>query len=197
MRVLLFGKPRDHRISDQPRGSGDKYPPHEQWRSYPIKFGLYCKLVYDCIVTRRKTEKRRLVMEQRPTPEQSLQLINDMMAQARRSHQKVNFYFLLWGVLFALAGIAAHVLFRSGWEFHWIVWPIAGVLGGIISGVRGSREGKQQHSSTFMDRVHQWLWISYVITLVLMIIALVKLRIDPNPFVLLLTALPTFVSGAL
>ncbi len=136
-------------------------------------------------------------MEQRPTPEQSLQLINDMMAQARRSHQKVNFYFLLWGVLFALAGIAAHVLFRSGWEFHWIVWPIAGVLGGIISGVRGSREGKQQHSSTFMDRVHQWLWISYVITLVLMIIALVNFRIDPNPFVLLLTALPTFVSGAL
>lgn len=136
-------------------------------------------------------------MEQQLTPEQSLRLINDMILQAKRSHQKVNFHFLLWGILFALAGVAAHVLFRSGSQFYWAVWPAAGVLGGVISAIKGSRETPVHHAGTMMDRVHKWLWISYVITLLLMLVAVVKFRQDPNPFVLVLTGLPTFASGAL
>ncbi len=136
-------------------------------------------------------------MEHTPTPEQSLKLINEMMLQAKRSFQKVHFHFLLWGVLFALAGFASHFLIAAGSQYHWLVWPTAGVIGGIITAIKGSRDGKATSAVTMMDRVHQFLWLSYVLTLVLLIIALVKNRIDPNPFVLVLTGLPTFVSGAL
>ncbi len=136
-------------------------------------------------------------MEQHPTPEQSLKLIQDMMLQAKRSFHKVHFYFLLWGILFALAGISAYVIASTGSPYSWVVYPAAGIIGGIISGIRSGREGRAQHATTTMDRVHQWLWISYLITLLLLIIALVYLRVDPNPFVLILTGLPTFASGAL
>jgi uncharacterized membrane protein HdeD (DUF308 family) len=131
------------------------------------------------------------------TPEQSLRLIDETIREAKHSHMKVNFYFLLWGVLFALAGIAAYVLAISGWEYNWVVWPLTGIIGGIISGVHGSREGRKQQVSTMMDRVHQWLWTAYLITLLLLIVGLVTSRVDPNPFVLLLTGLPTFLSGLL
>ena len=131
------------------------------------------------------------------TPSQSLQLIQDMVRQAKQSFQKSNFYFLLWGVLFALAGVVDHLLMRSGVELHWVVWPVMGVLGGIISGVHGAREGRRQGAMTWMDRVQMWLWGSYTVTLVLLIVAAVSWGRDPNPFVLLLTGLPTFVTGAL
>ena len=71
------------------------------------------------------------------------------------------------------------------------------VLGGIISGVHGAREGRRQGAMTWMDRVQMWLWGSYTVTLVLLIVAAVSWGRDPNPFVLLLTGLPTFVTGAL
>jgi uncharacterized membrane protein (GlpM family) len=136
-------------------------------------------------------------MEQRPTPEQSLKLIEETILKARRSHMKVNFYFLLWGALFALAGIVAYALAMAGSVYNWVVWPLTGIIGGIISSVHGSRADRQQHAITLMDRLHQWLWIGYLITLLLLIMGLVANRVDPNPFVLLLTGLPTFVSGML
>ena len=138
-----------------------------------------------------------LTMETEMTPSQSLQLIQDMVRQAKQSFQKSNFYFLLWGVLFALAGVVDHLLMRSGVGLHWVVWPVMGVLGGIISGVHGAREGRRQGAMTWMDRVQMRLWGSYTVTLVLLIVAAVSWGRDPNPFVLLLTGLPTFVTGAL
>lgn len=136
-------------------------------------------------------------MDRTPTPEQSLRLIEDTIHQARRSYQKINFYFLVWGILFACAGVAAYMLQQQDVHYHFLVWPFAGIIGGIISGIKGKRDGERSQVVTLMDKVHQWLWMAYVITLVIMIVALVKLRMDPNPFVLVLTALPTFVSGTL
>jgi MFS family permease len=136
-------------------------------------------------------------MEHPITPEQSLRLIEETILQAKRSYQKVNFYFLLWGTLFALAGIGAWLMATMGSPWSWVVYPIAGIIGGIMSGVYTDRVGKERRVVTMMDRVHQWLWIGYIVTLLLMLIALVSAGLDPNPYVLLLTGLPTFVSGAL
>ncbi len=131
------------------------------------------------------------------TPTQSLQLIQDMVRQATQSFQKSNFYFLVWGVGFAVAGVLDHVLLRAGVELHWMVWPVMGLLGGVASGIHGAKEGRRQGVLTWMDRVQMWLWGSYTITLILLIVAAVSWGRDPNPFVLLLTGLPTFVTGAL
>lgn len=131
------------------------------------------------------------------TPSQSLQLIQEMVQQARQSVQKSNFHFLAWGVLFALAGVVDHLLIQRGLEAHWLVWPIMGVVGGVLSGVHGARQGRRQQVTTLMDRVQMWLWGSYTVTMVLIIVAAVAGGLDPNPYVLLLTGLPTFVTGAL
>lgn len=136
-------------------------------------------------------------MDQELTPTQSLQLIQEMVKQATQSFQKSNFYFLVWGVAFSLAGVTDHLLHTAGVAMHWAIWPLMGILGGIISGVHGAREGKRQGVMTWMDRVQMWLWGSYTVTLILVIIAAVSWGRDPNPFVLLLTGLPTFVTGAL
>lgn len=131
------------------------------------------------------------------TPEQSLRLIDATIREAKRSFHKVHFYFLLWGVLFALAGIASFALMRAGVALHWLVWPAAGVVGGLVAGAHGARQGRQQGASTAMDRLQQWLWSAYVLTLVVLVVGAVMARLDPNAVVLVLTGLPTFVTGAM
>ncbi len=136
-------------------------------------------------------------MENQLTPAQSLDVINQMVAQAKRSFQRSNFFFLLWGVLLASAGIADHYLRSNGIKTNGAVWGIASVIGGVVSVVYGYREGKKRGVSTVMDRVQSAIWGTFGITMVLIIIGTVSHHINPNPYILLLTGLPTFTTGAL
>lgn len=132
------------------------------------------------------------------TPEQSMQVINQMISNAKQSFSKVSFYFLLWGVLFIFAGIAEFVLGQViGWQHPWIGWPIAGTIGGVVASIKGARDGKKAGASTYMDRVFAFLWGAFTFTLVLIIVGSVHLHTDPGPFIMIMTGLPTFVSGGL
>ena len=136
-------------------------------------------------------------MDKTLTPEQSLRLIDETIREAKRSFQKIHFYFLLWGILFALAGVASYVLMRAGSTWHWVGWPVMGILGGIIAGVHGAREGRKQGAITTMDRVHMWLWTASTISLLLLLVGLLARGVDPNPYILVLIGMPTFITGAL
>ena len=73
-----------------------------------------------------------------------------------------------------------------------------GILGGILSFLHGSREGRKQQVKTTMDRVIMWLWFAFVITmLATMIGAGVAGYETPVGSIMILTGLPTFVSGQL
>lgn len=130
------------------------------------------------------------------TPQQSMELISEMIASAKQSFMKMNFYFLLWGVLLALAGLTEFLL--AGYiSYPWVVWPIVGLIGGTVAGVHGAKQGKTAGASTFADRVYMWLWMAFVFTLVVFIVGAVSMAVDPGPFIMLLTGLPTFVTGAI
>lgn len=131
------------------------------------------------------------------TPAQSMEVIHRMIVEAKQSAQRSNYYFLLWGMLFALAGLVDHVLHQQGITLHWLVWPAMGIIGTVGSSVHGAREGRRQGVMTMMDRVQMWLWIAFTVVLVLMIVLLVAKGLDPNPFVLVLTGMPTFITGML
>ena len=62
---------------------------------------------------------------------QSIEIMANMIQASRKSLHKVSFYFILWGLLLVPAGIAEFLLRESG--SAWMVWPIVGTLGGIIS----------------------------------------------------------------
>ena len=130
------------------------------------------------------------------TPEQSLRLIQSMIGQAKRSFSRVSFYFLLWGVLLTLAMLATYFLRdQPGAVGQGAPWGAAGVLGGIISGVRGAREGRSAPVSNPMDGLLGWLWSSFIITMIITIVLSVTSGRDPGPMITLLTGIPTFMTG--
>lgn len=129
------------------------------------------------------------------TPEKSLDIINSMIQDAKRNYQAVNIYFLLWGTLLSLSGIADYILeHHIHMKQHWVVWIIQGVIGGITSGIIGKRQ-TQNATPTMIDRIITALWSTFSIVLALIIFTAVKLDANPAPFIMMVTGLPTLVTG--
>jgi hypothetical protein len=135
-------------------------------------------------------------MEQTLSPQESLRLIESMIGQARRNFSRMSFYFLLWGFLLIAAMVVTFLLRNSvsGWQ-HGAAWGVAGTLGGIISAVRGAREGRTELVSNPMDSTIGWLWSAFVITMILLIAFSVRSQVDATIAITMLTGLPTFITG--
>lgn len=132
------------------------------------------------------------------SPTESLGIIGDMIDQARFNFSKNSFYFLMWGCL--LIGAAAfQLLGKTAFptELFWIGWPIAGIIGGVISGLQGKRIADQVGHQTHIDNMYSAVWVIYFITLILLLPALVTNGIDPSGYVMILTGLPTVFTGKL
>ena len=62
---------------------------------------------------------------------QSIEIIESMFKESKKSLHRNSFYFIIWGLLLVPAGIAEYLLFEN--ENFWMIWPAVGILGGIIS----------------------------------------------------------------
>lgn len=128
-------------------------------------------------------------------PVESLQVINEMIEKAKRSFSHVSFYFLMWGVLLVIAGVVEYILKQVvHYEYFFIGWPALALIGVIIAIFRG-RQYERNQPSTYTDKIFGYLWGSFGVTLILLIIGTVSNDISPTPFILLLTGLPTCASG--
>ncbi|MBL7950305.1 MAG: hypothetical protein JNM62_01180 [Flavobacteriales bacterium] len=137
-------------------------------------------------------------MDANLTPEQSLKLIESMIGQAKRSFHRMSFYFLLWGVLLTLAMVAQLFSAQFGISDRGYGWGAASIVGAVASAIYGAREGRREQVETMADRVVMWLWIGFVITLLATGIgAGVAGYSTPVGSIMILTGLPTFVTGQL
>lgn len=137
-------------------------------------------------------------MDTQFTPSESLQLIERMIAQSKQSFNRYSFYFLLWGILLVAAMVVNYVLVAQGNDLGPMAWPVVGVLGGVISGIHGARERKQLHQANAMDRLIKWLWVGFLATLFTTMVGSVSsVGFVSVGSIMLLTGLPTFVTGQL
>lgn len=137
-------------------------------------------------------------METIATEKQSLDIIYNMIQKAKQTFHKTSFYYLLWGWLMTIAGIGEYVLSNLvETPLFWLVWPILGFSGGIITMIYSIKQGKQTKAKGYLDEVFLYLWVAYGVTLVFLIIGLVLNNVSPTAYVIVLTGLPTFASGRL
>lgn len=134
-------------------------------------------------------------MNQEMTGQESLQIINQMIREARKNLSETSIFFLIWGGLLAAAGLVEFLLIKQGFSAPYIVWPIAGVSGGIISSVIGKKMSIEKGMSTLWDRMSFALWTSFFITLVIFIACCVISDINPGAYIMVLTGLPTITTG--
>lgn len=129
------------------------------------------------------------------SPHQSLDLIQSMINQAQGNLMKNSFYFILWGWAIFLANLGMYGLYKfSDFPYPYLVWLIA-IPAWVITMVYGSRQGSQAGKKTHLDRINMWLWISFGLSIIPFIIFMQKIGFNVNPVVLVLTAIPTFLTG--
>jgi uncharacterized membrane protein HdeD (DUF308 family) len=132
--------------------------------------------------------------EKEMNPEESLAIIHAMINKARFNFSRGSFYFITWGILLFIAAIFEYVAQQSEMELFYLGWPIAGLVGGIASAVYGSKS-RANGPNTHLDKIYSAIWITYFFTLILFIIGMGLNRINPGPYIMLITGLPTFLTG--
>jgi uncharacterized membrane protein SirB2 len=129
------------------------------------------------------------------SPEDSLRVINEMIAQAKRDYEHKSFFFLLWGWLLFLTGIGIFLLMDRYPQYPNGLWFVQGIIGGVVSSIYGARQAKRSNVDSHVNRIIQYIWIAFGITLFFIIFAAVQSGVNSIPMVLITTAFPTFLTG--
>lgn len=134
------------------------------------------------------------------SPEQSLQLISQMITEAKKEITDNGFLYLLWGWLVFIAAVSNFVLLKFEYEYAFISWPTLMPLGGIISIIYGFTQKKKnaKKTKTWVDHVFMYTWIAFAVTLMITLSAAYKLGWETiYPFIMLLYGIGTFISGGI
>lgn len=126
--------------------------------------------------------------------QESLDLITTMIRQAKDNIQKNSFYFLLWGWVVVLAHIGVFILLQTGYPKPYLIWLIT-IPAAFISMYYGYRSDKKRGHTTIIGQIILWIWVSFGITILSLIFFGADINYQLNPLILLVSAIPTLVSG--
>ena len=140
-------------------------------------------------------------MEKQIDEQMSLNIIREAIENAKSNFKENGFFYLLWGWLVLSASLLEFGLIRYvETPFHWLGWPILMTIGGIISAIYGYREGRKARVRTFIDTAIMFLWLGFVVSIVLIIVATIVNGISwqiTNPVLIIFYGLGTVISGGI
>ncbi len=132
--------------------------------------------------------------EKQMTAQESLELITAMIHQAKTGIRQKSFYFLLWGWVVALAFLGGYVLLKAGYRQPYLIWFIT-IPAAVLSFLYGSRVRRQSGPATQLEAIMMWSWVALGVTVVIFIIFGRQVNYHLNALILVVSAIPTFVSG--
>jgi len=137
--------------------------------------------------------------EKMMSSQESLNVISEMISRTKMNIHQGRFHLFLWGWLVVVCSLGEYLLFNlTSIENPWRIWlfTIPGVFASLIYGFV---KGRKQKLYTYADRIYMWLWIAFLVTAIILFIFMgAGNRMDSvGPFILMLAALPTFMSGVI
>lgn len=130
-------------------------------------------------------------------PQQSLDLITSMIREAKGSVQKSSFYFLLWGWTIVVANLGVYLLLRFTSVTNPFLMFALTIPAAFVSAIYSARQGKKISISTHLGEIHKWLWIGFGINCILFVFLGKYIGWMVNPVIILLAAVPTFITGVI
>lgn len=134
-------------------------------------------------------------VEKMMTGEESLRIISDMISRTKVNIRQGIFHLLLWGWLIFFCSLSEYLLYRlTDFSNSWLVWLLV-IPGSFVSFIYGYIKGSRNLYHTYADMIYMWTWIGFFISAVILFI-LISDRIESvAPYILMLAAIPTFISG--
>jgi len=126
---------------------------------------------------------------------ESLAIIESMIARAKGNVKAGQFYFIMWGWAVAAINLfiyLAQTLFT--YEKAQFAWMICFPLG-IYTAIKSSKDSRKKRVKTHLDDLFNYMWIGYFVMVIIIIGAGAKVNFQLNPLIVLITGFPTFVTG--
>jgi hypothetical protein len=137
-------------------------------------------------------------MEDNFSPQQSLQLIQDMISKTRQNLGENRFYFLLWGWVTFLAIVTQFILkVMVAYERHYLVWLIT-IPAAIVTIIYTVRNHRAPAVRTYVGESMSYLWTGLGISFFILSLIISNSNggwINAWPLFILFYGLGTFVSG--
>jgi hypothetical protein len=130
------------------------------------------------------------------SPQQSLEIISQMIQQAQGNISKNSFYFLLWGWVIAIAnfGMYSIVKFTPYPKYAPLMWFLS-IPAWIATVIYANKHAKEQGTVTHLDTVTKWLWICMALAILPVWIFGAKINWNVNAIVLMPIGIATFLMG--
>ncbi len=132
--------------------------------------------------------------EHKLDPNESLDLIANMIHQAKGNVRNNGIHFLLWGWVVTIANFGMYALIQLEYPSPHLVWLIT-IPAAILSMYFGFKHGRKSRITTHLGRIYMWLWISFGIVIFTLVAFGFKINYQFNSIILLITSIPTFLSG--
>lgn len=130
------------------------------------------------------------------TPEQSLQVISNMVSSAKESFAKDSgFIWIMWGWIVVIASSSQFIMLQIDMgKWSSLPWTLT-ILGAIYTVIYSIKEAKKVNIKTHIDEFMKYLWMGFGIS-IFMVIGFCKDHQELIiPMSIILYGLGTFVSG--
>ena len=129
------------------------------------------------------------------SPEKSLELITQVITQARNKFEENGFIYMFWGILITITSISQFILLKN--EYYNISWYpyLLMPIGAIYSTIYYSKK-KGKSKQNLISKMISTLWI--VLSINMMILGFLfgnNLKENLIPIILILLSIGTIVSG--
>jgi hypothetical protein len=144
--------------------------------------------------------------EKQMTPEESLNLIGEVISNTRNNLKTDSFFFLLWGWLIIGASlIETLILWNAGRMNEWgnvglqsaLDWFGLVIIGWIIQFFYIKKQYVKRGYKTFFGKVISYLWIISGCTIFLMVYLAMVRHESPEPYILAAISIPTVITGVM
>lgn len=137
-------------------------------------------------------------MEKQLSHQESLQIITEMIGNAKRNLARGgSFYFLLWGVVVALANFIIYYLINFTDSSRWyLVWLIT--LPAIpITIIYGKRRASRTKITGPIDHLYAQIWIGIFVAMIITLVFMSEINYAVNPIFLIYSGIGTYMTGRL
>lgn len=142
-------------------------------------------------------EMGKTMKEKEISTEESIEIINQMISLSREKLSQSGFHFILWGILVALASVFQYLI--NEYQIFELssngIWPIVPLIGVPTAFFYELRRNKKSVAQGKFDRLYNFVWLGFGITLILIITFSVASKTNPIPYILSITGLAVLISS--
>jgi hypothetical protein len=143
-------------------------------------------------------------VEKEFTPEESLQLISQVISKTRRNIKVASFFFILWGWTMVFASLACFFVIKYFVNIHqykyinlwaWLAWIIPVLVASIISSTQEKKMKSFEKVKSQIGNIIKVMWTSNGIAIIIGCVVSYRLNFYPAPLIFIIIGLSTFMTG--